>query len=162
METKSVPDLGDTDLMEIHAVVTPDDILKVLEKHRDRYIKTLDDVKRIYEAQTKRYAEAYNEYTQKEINGELTEADRKTKPVEPHMPPDRTKTYDRYIALYKATQAECVYLSMQHFGEFFLDEWDFIRTHISHLSVLRAGGTGTFLDSDLSSVADSALTMYRS
>ncbi|GAG93279.1 unnamed protein product, partial [marine sediment metagenome] len=53
-----MPDLGNTDLMEIHAVVTSADILKVLEKHRDRYIKTLDDVKRIYEAQTERYAEA--------------------------------------------------------------------------------------------------------
>ncbi|GAH25820.1 unnamed protein product, partial [marine sediment metagenome] len=72
-----MPDLGNTDLMEIHAVVTSADILKVLEKHRDRYIKTLDDVKRIYEAQTERYAEAYKEYTQKEINGELTEADKK-------------------------------------------------------------------------------------
>jgi len=157
-----VPDLGNTDLMEIHAVVTPTDILKVLEKHRDRYIKTLDDVKRIYGAQTERYAEAYKEYTQKEINGELTEAEKKAKPIEPHMQPDRTKTYDRYIALYKATQAECVYLSEQHFGEFFLDEWEFIRTHISHLRVLRAGGTGTFLDSDLSAVAANALTMYRS
>ncbi|GAH31189.1 unnamed protein product [marine sediment metagenome] len=74
-----MPDLGNTDLMEIHAVVTPNDILKVLEKHRDRYIKTLDDVKRIYEAQTKRYAEAYKDYTQKEINGELVEADKKGK-----------------------------------------------------------------------------------
>ena len=157
-----MPNLGNTDLMEIHAVVTPDDILKVLEKHRDRYIKTLDDVKRIYGAQTERYAEAYKEYTQKEINGELTEAEKKAKPIEPHMQPDRTKTYDRYIALYKATQAECVYLSVQHFGEFFLDEWEFIRTHISHLRVLRAGGTGAFLDSDLSAVAADALTMYRS
>ena len=157
-----MPDLGDTDLMEIHAVVTPSDIITVLEKHRDRYIKTLDDVKSIYEAQTERYAEAYKEYTQKEINGELTEADRKNKPVEPHMPADRTKTYDRYIALYKATQAECIYLNVQHFGEFFLDEWEFIRTHISHLRVLRAGGTGTWLSEDLSAVAANALTMYGS
>jgi len=157
-----VPYLGDTDLMEIHAVVTPTEIIAELEKHRDRYIKTLDDVKRIYEAQTERYAEAYKEYTQKEINGELTETDRKAKPVEPHMPADRTKTYDRYIALYKATQADSVYLNMQHFGEFFLDEWEFIRTHISHLRVLRAGGTGTYLDSDLSAIAASALTMYGS
>jgi len=155
-----MPELGDTDLLEIHAVVEPTDIIAMLEKHRDRYIKTLDDVKRIYEAQTKRYAEAYKEYTQKEIDGELTETEKKAKPVEPRMPPDRTKTYDRYIAMYKATQAKNVYLSDEHFGEFFLDEWDFIRTHISHLRVLRAGGTGTFLDSDLSSVAASALTMY--
>ena len=154
--------IGDTDLMEIHAVVTPADILKNLEKHRDRYIKTLDDVKRIYEAQTERYAEAYKEYTQKEIDGELTEADKKAKPVEPRMPPDRTKTYDRYIALYKATQAECVYLSEQRFAEFFLDEWEFIRAHISHLRMLRAGGTGTFLNEDLSTLAASALTMYKS
>ena len=157
-----MPDLGDTDLMEIHAVVKPADIVVVLEKHRDRYMKTLDDVKRIYGAQTERYAEAYKEYTQKAINGELTEAEEKARPVEPHMPHDLTKTYDRYIALYKATQAECVYLSEQHFGEFFLDEWEFIRTHISHLRVLRAGGRGTFLDSDLSAVAANALTMYKS
>ena len=157
-----MPELGDTDLMEIHAVVTPADILAVLEKHRDRYIKTREDVKRIYEAQTERYAEAYKEYTQKEINGELTEADKKAKPVEPKMPPDRTKTYDRYIALYKATQAENVYLSVQHFGEFFLDEWDFIRMHISHLRVLRAGGEGTFLNEDLSAMAGSALALYSS
>ena len=157
-----MPDLGNTDLMEIHAVVTPTDIITALEKHRERYIKTLDDMKSIYGAQTERYAEAYKEYTQKEINGELTEAEKKAKPVEPHMPPDRTKTYDRYIALYKATQAECVYLSVQHFGEFFLDEWEFIRAHISHLSVLRAGGTGTWLSEDLSAVAANALTMYRS
>ena len=157
-----MPDLGNTDLMEIHAVVTPDEILEMLEKHRERYIKTLDDVKRIYGAQTERYAEAYKKYTQKELDGDLTEAEKKAKPMEPHMPPDRTKTYDRYIALYKATQAECVYLSVQHFGEFFLDEWEFIRTHISHLRVLRAGGTGTFLNADLSSIAADALTMYRS
>ena len=100
-----MPDLGNTDLMEIHAVVKPTDILKVLEKHRDRYIKTLDNVKRIYGAQTERYAEAYKEYTQKEINGDLTEAEKKAKPIEPRMQADRTKTYDRYIALYKATQA---------------------------------------------------------
>ncbi|GAH27952.1 unnamed protein product, partial [marine sediment metagenome] len=80
----------------------------------------------------------------------------------PRMPPDRTKTYDRYIALYKATQGERVYLSEQHFGEFFLDEWDFIRTHISHLRVLRAGGTGTFLNEELSAVAGNALMMYGS
>ncbi len=148
--------------MEIHAVVTPDDILEMLEKHRERYIKTLDDVKRIYGAQTERYAEAYKKYTQKELDGDLTEAEKKAKPMEPHMPPDRTKTYNRYIALYKATQAECVYLSEQHFGEFFLDEWEFIRTHISHLRVLRAGGTGTFLNSDMSAVAADALTLYGS
>jgi len=157
-----VQDLGDTDLMEIHAVVKPAEIVVVLEKHRDRYMKTLDDVKRIYGAQTERYAEAYKEYTQKEIDGELTEAEKKAKPVEPRMPHDLTKTYDRYIALYKATQAECVYLSVQHFGEFFLDEWEFIRAHISHLRVLRAGGTGTWLSEDLSAVAANALTMYRS
>ena len=155
-----MPYLGDTDLMEIHAVVTPADIVVVLEKHRDRYNLTLDDVKRIYEAQTERYAEAYKEHTQKEINGELTEAEKKAKPVEPHMPPDRTKTYDRYIALYKATESERVYLSEQHFCEFLLDEWEFIRTHISHLRVLRAGGTGTWLNEELSSVAANALTMY--
>ena len=148
--------------MEIHAVVTPFDIIAALEKHRERYVKTLDDVKRIYGAQTERYSEAYKEYTQKEINGELTEADKKAKPVEPRMPPDRKKTYDRYIALYNATQAECVYLSEQHFGEYFLDEWDFIRTHISHLRVLRAGGTGTWLNEDLSAIAANALTMYKS
>jgi len=155
-----LPDLGNTDLLEIHAVVTPADILTALEKHRDRYVKTLEDVKRIYGAQTERYAEAYKEYTQKEIDGDLTEADKKTKPVEPRMPPDRTKTYDRYIALYNATEAESVYLSDQHFGEFFLDEWDFIRTHISHLRTLRAGGTGTWLNEELSAVAANALTMY--
>ena len=157
-----MPDLGNTDLMEIHAVVIPTDIITVLEKHRERYIKTLDDMKRIYGAQTERYAEAYKEYTQKEINGELTEAEKKAKPVEPRMPPDRTKTYDRFIALYKATQAESVYLSEQHFGEFFLDEWDFIRTHISHLRMMRAGGTGTWLNEELSSMAANALTMYSS
>lgn len=157
-----MPDLGDTDLMEIHAVVKPADIIEVLENHRNRYIKTLDDVKRIYGAQTGRYAEAYKEYTQKEINGELTEAEKKAKPVEPRMPHDLTKTYDRFIALYKATQAECVYLSVQHFGEFFLDEWEFIVTHISHLRMLRAGGTGTWLNADLSAVAANALTMYGS
>lgn len=148
--------------MEIHAVVKPTDILTELEKHRERYIKTLDDMKRIYGAQTERYAEAYKEYTQKEINGELTETEKKAKPVEPRMPPDRTKTYDRYIALYKATEAECVYLSEQHFGEYFLDEWDFIRTHISHLRMMRAGGTGTWLNEELSSMAANALTMYSS
>ena len=157
-----MPDLGNTDLMEIHAVVTPAAILTALEKHRERYIKTLDDMKRIYGAQTERYAEAYKEYTQKEINGDLTEADKKAKPVEPRMPPDRTKTYDRYIALYKATESERVYLSEQHFGEFFLDEWDFIRTHISHLRMMRAGGTGTWLNEDLSSIAADALTLYSS
>ncbi len=155
-------DLGDTDLMEIHAVVTPADILEMLEKHRDRYIETLDDVKRIYKAQTERYAEAYKEYTQKEINGELTETEKRAKPQEPRMPPDRTKTYDRYIALYMATLAEKIYLNEQHFTEFFLDEWDFIRAHISHLRVLRAGGPGTFLNEELSAVAGSALAMYGS
>jgi len=148
--------------MEIHAVVKPTDIITALEKNRDRYIKTLDDMKRIYGAQTERYAEAYKEYTQKEINGELTETEKKAKPVEPRMPPDRTKTYDRYIALYKATEAECVYLSEQHFGEYFLDEWDFIRTHISHLRMMRAGGTGTWLNEELSSMAANALTLYSS
>jgi len=155
-------DIGDTDLMEIHAVVKPDDIITVLMKNRERYMKTLDDVKRIYAAQTERYAEAYKEYTQKEIDGELTEAEKKSKPQEPQMPPDRRKTYDRYIALYNATKAEHVYLSDQHFGEFFLDEWDFIRAHISHLRMLRAGGTGTWLNSDLSAVAADALTLYGS
>ncbi len=156
-----MPYLGDTDLMEIHAVVTPADILNVLEEHRERYIQTLEDVKHIYEAQTERYAEAYKEYTQKEINGELTETDKKAKPVEPRMPPDRTKTYDRYIALYTATRSETIYLNEQHFAEFFLDEWDFIRAHISHLRVLRAGGTGAFLNEELSSIAGDALAMYR-
>lgn len=155
-------DIGDTDLMEIHAVVKPTDIITVLEKNRERYIKTLNDVKGIYKAQTERYAEAYKEYTQKEIDGELTETEKKAKPVEPHMPPDRSKTYDRYIALYKATKADHVYLSDQHFGEFFLDEWDFIRAHKSHLRTLRAGGPGIFMSADMSEVALSALTMYGS
>jgi len=146
--------------MEIHAVVKPVDILTKLEKHRERYIATLGDVKKIYEAQTERYAEAYKEYTQKEINGELTETEKRAKPKEPNMPPDRTKTYDRYIALYGATRAQHVYLSEQRFAEFFLDEWDFIRAHISHLRMLRAGGTGTWLNEDLSGMAASALTMY--
>ncbi len=153
-------DLGDTDLMEIHAVVTPEDILVELEKHRERYIATLGDVKEIYGAQTERYAEAYKEYTQKEIDGDLTEAEKKAKPQEPRMPPDRTKTYDRYIALYGVTRTEEVYLSEERFAQFFLDEWDFIRAHISHLSVLRAGGPGTWLDADLSSIAGNALAMY--
>jgi len=157
---KSVPDIGHTDLMEIHAVVTPTDILTALKKHRERYIKTMDDVKRIYEAQTERYREAHKEYTQKEIDGELTEAEKKAKPVEPKMPPDRTKTYDRYIALYGATRSEHVYLSEHRFAEFFLDEWDFIKAHVSHLRMLRAGGTGTWLDAGLSSIAANALVKY--
>ncbi len=157
-----MPSLGDTDLMEIHAVVTPEDILVELEKHRERYVETLDDVKEIYGAQTERYAEAYKEYTQKEINGELTETEKKAKPQEPRMPPDRTKTYDRYIALYAATQAESVYLNEQHFAEFFLDEWDFIRDHISHLRSLRAGGSAMFLNTDLSAIAGNALALYSS
>jgi len=157
-----VPNLGNTDLMELHAVVTPADILVVLEEHRERYIETLGDVKDIYGAQTERYAEAYKKYTQKEIDGDLTEAEKKAKPQEPRMPPDRTKTYDRYIALYMATLAEKIYLKEQHFTEFFLDEWDFIRAHISHLRVLRAGGTGTFLNADLSAIAADALSLYSS
>jgi len=157
-----VPDIGNTDLMEIHAVVVPNDIVMVLRKHRERYIKTLDDVKRIYAARTERYAEAYKEYTQKEINGELTEADKKARPEEPRMPADRKKTYDHYIALYEATRAENVYLSDERFGEFFLDKWDFIRTHVSHLRLMRAGGTGTFLNEDLSSIAANALIAYTS
>ena len=157
-----MPDLGETDLMEIHAVVTPADILVVLEEHRERYIETLGDVKKIYGAQTERYAEAYKKYTQKEIDGDLTEAEKKAKPQEPRMPPDRTKTYDRYIALYKATKADTVYLNEQHFFEFFLDEWDFIRAHISHLRTLRAGGSVAFLDADLSAIAASALSLYSS
>ncbi len=157
-----MPDLGNTDLLELHAVVKPSAILYVLEEHRERYMDTLEDVKKIYGAQTERYAEAYKKYTQKEINGELTETEKKAKPQEPKMPPDRTKTYDRYIALYKATQAETVYLDEQHFFEFFLDEWDFIRAHITHLRVLRAGGTGTFLNTDLSAIAADALALYSS
>ncbi len=157
-----MPDLGNTDLLEIHAVVTPEDILVELEKHRERYIETLGDVKEIYGAQTERYAEAYKKYTQKEIDGELTETEKKAKPQEPRMPPDRTKTYDRYIALYAATQAESVYLNEQHFAEFFLDEWDFIRAHISHLSSLSAGGSAMWLDADLSAIATSALSLYSS
>ncbi len=157
-----MPDLGNTDLMEIHAVVLPTDILVVLEEHRERYIETLGDVKDIYGAQTERYAEAYKEYTQKEIDGDLTEADKKAKPVEPRMPPDRTKTYDRYIALYAATQAGIVYLTEQHFAEFFLDEWDFIRAHISHLRVLRAGGSAMFLAEEQTMMAANALSLYSS
>ncbi len=155
-------DIGHTDLMEIHAVVSPADILIVLEENRERYMDTLEDVKRIYGAQTERYAEAYKEYTQKEIDGELTETEKKAKPQEPRMPPDRTKTYDRYIALYKATQVESVYLNEEHFSEFFLDEWDFIRAHISHLRTLRAGGSAMFLNEDLSAIAADALSLYTS
>lgn len=157
-----MPDIGNTDLMELHAVVRPIDILKVLRKHRERYMDTLEDVKRIYGARTERYAEAYKEYTQKEINGELTETEKKAKPQEPKMPPDRTKTYDRYIALYEATSAKWVYLDEQHFFQFFLDEWDFIRAHVDHLRVLRAGGIGTFLNAALSDVAAGALALYSS
>ena len=157
---KSVTDLGNTNLMELHAVVSPADILVVLELHRERYMDTLEDVKRIYGAQTERYAEAYKEYTQKEIDGDLTETEKKAKPQEPRMPPDRTKTYDRYIALYMATLAEKIYLNEQHFTEFFLDEWDFIRAHISHLRVLRAGGSAMFLNTDLSAIAADALSLY--
>ena len=148
--------------MELHAVVTPADILVVLEEHRERYIATLGDVKWIYAARTERYAEAYKKYTQKEIDGDLTEAEKKAKPQEPRMPPDRTKTYDRYIALYMATLAEKIYLKEQHFTEFFLDEWDFIRAHISHLRGLRAGGSMEFLDADMSAIAANALTQYSS
>ena len=157
-----MPNLGNTDLMEIHAVVSPTDILVVLVEHRERYMDTLEDVKRIYGAQTERYAEAYKKYTQKEIDGELTETEKRAKPQEPRMPPDRTKTYDRYIALYKATQAESVYLTEQHFAEFFLDEWDFIRAHIIHLRSLRAGGSAMFLNEDLSAMAADSLSLYTS
>ncbi len=157
-----MPNLGNTDLMEIHAVVSPADILVVLEEHRERYVETLDDVKEIYGARTERYAEAYKEYTQKEIDGELTETEKKAKPQEPRMPPDRTKTYDRYIALYEATQAETVYLNEQHFAEFFLDEWDFIRAHISHLRGLRAGGSAMFLAEEQTMMAANALSLYSS
>jgi len=152
-----MPSFG-TDLMEIHAIVHPSDIVKALEKNRARYVKTLGDVKDIYEAQTERYAKAYREYTQKEINGELTEAEKKAKPVEPRMPPDRTKQYDRLITLYKATLEVEVYLNVEHFGEFFLDEWDFIRTHISHLRLMRAGAgfPGVWASAD-AAIAISAL-----
>ncbi len=151
------------EIMEIHAVVDASKIVSVLEKNRARYMKTLGDVKNIYEAQTKRYAEAYKEYTQKEINGELTEAEKKAKPVEPHMPADRTKTYDRLIMLYKTTLADKVYLNEEHFGEFFLDEWDFIRTHISHLRLMRAGSgfPGIWASAD-ADIAISALSLYES
>ena len=154
--------LGSTDLLELHAVVAPEVILVELEKHRERYVATLSDVKGIYGAQTERYADAYKEYTQKEIDGDLTEAEKKAKPQEPRMPPDRTKTYDRYIALYGVTRTEEVYLSEERFAQFFLDEWEFKRALISHLRVLKAGGPGTWLDADMSAIAANALTRYRS
>ncbi len=158
----TLPNLGNTDLMEIHAVVSAADILVELELHRERYIATLGNVKDIYGAQTERYAEAYKAYTQKEIDGDLTETEKKAKPVMPRMPPDRTKTYDRYIALYEATQAESVYLNEEHFSEFFLDEWDFIRAHISHLRTLRAGGSAMFLAEEQTMMAADALSLYSS
>ncbi len=158
----TVPNLGNTDLMEIHAVVSPAGILVELELHRERYIETLGDVKKICEARTERYIEALREWKQKEIDGDLTDAEKRAKPEEPEMPRDRTKTYDKFIALYKATQVETVYLSEQHFAEFFLDEWDFIRAHIIHLRSLRAGGSAMFLNEDLSAMAADALSLYSS
>jgi len=53
--------------------------------------------------------------------------------------------------------AKTIYLDEQHFAEIFLDEWDFIRTHIHHLR----GRDGDFSRLRLAGAA-SALTMYRS
>lgn len=152
-------DLGKTDLMVTHAVVTATDIVEKLTKHRARYISTRGSIKEIYAAQTERYAEAYKVWTQKQINDELTEAEKKAKPLPPNMPPDRSKEYDRYIALYTATKVTTVYLSEARFVEFFLDEWDFIRTHVAHLGMLSSGDLA-WLDTGLSAIAANALLVY--
>jgi hypothetical protein len=152
--------LGGTDLMKIHVVVEPEEIVEILEENLARYVETLDDIRKIHEERTERYVEAYLEWTQKELAGTLTAKEKANKPSAPKMPADLRETYDKYIKMYEVTKAKQVFLCEEYFNKFFLDDWEFIRRHVRHLSMLAMADESAYMAEETRGTAAAALTRY--
>ena len=117
-----------------------EEILDSLKKHKKRYVESLDIIRDIYKKRVDIYTKEYSEYVKKQLTDTLGDGDKK--PVQPVMPTDRRKTYDKLITFYEHNTLLSVALSGDLFNQYYLDQWDFILETISHLSMLTHAGEG--------------------
>ena len=107
-------------------------LLEALNNNKTRYVDTREVLVKVYEEKSAEYQAKYTEYSQKVVDGTLTDDDRQPSP--PYIPEDRGETYDWYIAMVTAHCDDTLEIEDKMFRRLFLDKWTFITEHISALS----------------------------
>ncbi len=106
-------------------------LLEQLEKNKVRYVDTREVLVTVYKEKVEEYQREYAEYSQKVVDGLITEDD--NQPFAPNIPEDRTETYDRYMTMIECHCDETLVIDDKMFNQLYHDKWDFIRTHIGAL-----------------------------
>ena len=119
--------------MEFKTVIGKTVLLEALNKNKTRYVDTRKVLVKVYGEKVAEYQEEYAAYSQRVIDGLITEDDKQ--PYPPHIPEDRGETYDWYIAMLEVHCGDTLEVEDKMFRQLYLDKWTFIREHIQALAV---------------------------
>ncbi len=106
-------------------------LLKQLNKNKNRYVSTRGVLVTVYKEKVEEYQKKYAEYSQKVVDGLITEDD--DQPFAPNIPEDRTETYNRYATMIECHCRDTLVIEDKMFNQLYHDKWDFIRQHIGAL-----------------------------
>ena len=123
--------------MEFKTIIGKDVLLEKLGENRKRYVKTRKTLIEVYKEKNAEYTKAYAEYSKKVYDGTVTEAE--AQPHPPMIPEDRTGVYDLYVEMVELHCDKTLEIDNETFKSLFMDKWDFIRSHISAMTVWAEG-----------------------
>ena len=119
--------------MEFNVIIGKEVLLEALNKNKTRYVNTREVLVKVYEEKSAEYQVEYAKYSQKVVDGSLTEDDEQPHP--PYIPEDRGETYDQYIAMVGCHCGDTLEIGDKMFKQLYLDKWTFITEHIQALTV---------------------------
>lgn len=107
-------------------------LLEQLNKNKARYVDTREVLVTVYKEKVEEYQKEYAEYIQKVVDGLITEDD--DQPFAPHIPEDRTETYNRYMTMIGCHCGDTLVIDDKMFNQLYHDKWGFITEHIAALN----------------------------
>ena len=129
-------------------------VLQFLEINFRRYNDSRAALMAAYQQAADKYQEEYREYSKKIVEGTLTEEDKR--PIEPRVPIDKSKTYKNYISMFTRNNDIEVELNYSDYCMLVLDQWDFIKEHISAITMYaHSTTTSSTTSASLGAFADS-------
>ncbi len=119
--------------MGFEITVGKEGLLEQLNKNKIRYVDTREVLVAVYKEKVEEYQKEYAEYSQRVIDSLLTEDD--NQPFPPHIPEDRTETYEQYITMVTCHCGDTLVIEDKMFNQLYHDKWAFIREHIAALNL---------------------------
>ena len=137
--------------MEFNIIIGKEVLLEALNKNKARYVDTREVLVKVYEEKVAEYQVEYAKYSQKVVDGSLTDDDEQPRP--PYVPEDRKETYDRYITMVECHCGDTLEIADRMFDQLYRDKWTFITEHIGALTLWAS-------DTSTSSSTSTALLAY--